>query len=229
MTTHSSWLGPLPTSQLHALRLYPEARKSATTPGHVGEEGMKPKQPGWSRRRASFRTSWTARSMTSDAGCPCSGGSSMSRASSASRNSPSHASSPASSSRRRTRISAASRASSSMASGDISSLSATAGSKVVSGTVSCLIPAHHITRHKNPPYPLPRCDLGGGVRGERRMRSVPAARCPTRRFPRTRTTVSRGCSPPACRASRSVSHRSIRYNEPVEPPEDVPAGTFRRG
>ena len=46
MTTSSSWLGPLATSQVHWLMWKPAAMKSASTPGQVGVEGMKPKKRG---------------------------------------------------------------------------------------------------------------------------------------------------------------------------------------
>ena len=36
-TTVSIWLGPLATSQVAALTLNPDAMKSASTPGHVGQ------------------------------------------------------------------------------------------------------------------------------------------------------------------------------------------------
>ena len=37
---------PLAISQVHALMLYPAAMKSASTPGHVGDDGINPKQRG---------------------------------------------------------------------------------------------------------------------------------------------------------------------------------------
>lgn len=46
MTTSSSWLGPLATSQVHWLMWYPAAMKSPTTPGQVGDDGMNPKKRG---------------------------------------------------------------------------------------------------------------------------------------------------------------------------------------
>ena len=45
-TTSSNWLAPLAVSQVAAFRLKPAQRKSATTPGHVGEVGTKPKHLG---------------------------------------------------------------------------------------------------------------------------------------------------------------------------------------
>ena len=46
MTTSSSWPGPLAVSQVAALVWYPDAMKSASTPGHVGEDGTKAKERG---------------------------------------------------------------------------------------------------------------------------------------------------------------------------------------
>ena len=63
ITTASSWLGPLALNQVAALMLKPLARKSASTPGHVGADGTKPNARGWSWRRATDRMSRTARSI----------------------------------------------------------------------------------------------------------------------------------------------------------------------
>ena len=43
MTTSSTALGPLATSQVHWLKLCPAVMKSARTPGHAGDDGMNAK------------------------------------------------------------------------------------------------------------------------------------------------------------------------------------------
>ena len=95
--------------------------KSASTPGQVGEDGTKAKERGSSSRVANGRISRAARSMTSSARRPSSGGSSTSRSARAVRKSPSHASVSGRFSKRSTSSSAAWRASSSMRSGAIRS------------------------------------------------------------------------------------------------------------
>ena len=72
----------------------PAAMRSAMTPGQVAEEGMKPKNLGWSSRAANGSTSSAACSRTSSAGRPSSGGTDENH--SASRNSPSQAGAPSS-------------------------------------------------------------------------------------------------------------------------------------
>ena len=119
MTTSSSWLGPLAMSQVAKLTLKPAARKSASTPGQVGEAETNARERGWSRRNEYGRISRAARSITSVAGFPSSGGASMSCFSSSCWKSPSQAPSPGSFSIRSTRSSAALRARSSISSGAI--------------------------------------------------------------------------------------------------------------
>ena len=70
--------------------------KSASIPGQVGDEGINPKKRGWSIRAANGRISRAARSITSNAGRPSSGGVSASCLMSPSLNSPSQAFSPGS-------------------------------------------------------------------------------------------------------------------------------------
>ncbi len=69
----------------------PAARKSASTPGQVGDDGMKPKKRGWSSRAAYGSTSRAACSSTSRAGRPPSGGGFRNCSSRTCRNSPSQA------------------------------------------------------------------------------------------------------------------------------------------
>ena len=46
ITIASIWLGPLAVSHVAAFALKPDARKSAGTPGHVGQVGTKPNDRG---------------------------------------------------------------------------------------------------------------------------------------------------------------------------------------
>ena len=88
ITTSSSWLGPLDTSQAPWLMLYPAAMKSASTLGHVGDDITSPNARGWSARKAKGRISRAACSMTFNAGRPFSGGSCISWSTSPCLNSP---------------------------------------------------------------------------------------------------------------------------------------------
>ena len=124
--------------------------KSASTPGQVDEQETNAKERGWSRRNETGRISCAARSKTSIAGLPSSGGASINCFSSSCWKSPSQAPSPGSLSMRSTRSSAALRARSSISGGAIRRLPS-----LVFG-----VPDPVVSFEFSITPPLPDCDIG---------------------------------------------------------------------